>query len=190
MLLVAWAESRYPRGLTCPRPRLRRGCPAVLIPQGGCGGSAAGRLRGRLHRSSSLGPSLRSGLPPLHCAPRRSQDRPHGHRLPASHGRWQRALNSTAAVARGLKRPGAGRRWGDVGSAEARRLRGSERSEPRRQTHWRLSERSERSERSEFASGHEAEHWKAPLAQPRARTPEPQRLPAPGRAATKVTCKP
>jgi hypothetical protein len=177
------AGRRYPLGLMCPRPRLRRGFPALLATRGGCGGSAAGRLRARLHRSSSLGPRLRRGLPPLRCAARRFQNRPSGHRLPASHGRRQRVLNSTAAAAPGLKRPGAGRRWGDVGSVEKRRVPGRARQRASKTDSRSLSERSERSERSEFCAAQVPEHRRAPSAQPRARTPEPQRLPAPGRSA-------
>jgi len=67
--------------------------------------------------------------------------------------------------------------------AEARRLRGSERSEPRNLTRRRLFEHSERSERSEFDGGHEVEHCREPSAQPRAPVNEPRRLPAPGRSA-------
>ena len=171
----------------CPRPRLRRGCPAVLIPRGGCDDSAAG-LNGPLHRAFSLGPLLRSGLPPLHCAPRRSQNRPSEYR-PSAWKPWS-CSKAFECAPRGCstvpnrprwKRPGAGRWRGDFGSAEKRRLRGSE---PRELTRWRLSERSERRERSEFDSGHGAEHRTAPSAQPRARTHEPRRLSAHGRSVT------
>jgi hypothetical protein len=191
VLVLVRARNRYPLGLMCPRPRLRRGCPALLTPRGGCGGSAAGRLRARLHRSSSLGPSLRAGLPPLRCAARRFQNRPSGYRFLASHGRWQgTVLNSSCQRHPRLLRPGAGRRWGDVGSAEGRRVPGRARQRASKTDSRSLFERSERSERSEFCAAQVPEHWKAPLAQPRARTPEPQRLPAPGRAATTAPRKP
>jgi len=90
-------------------------------------------------------------------------------------GRFRGADNEVAV--KGNKRAAL------VSRSQTRRLRGSERSEPRNLTRRRLFEHGERSERSEFDGGHEAEHCREPSAQPRAPVNEPRRLPAPGRNA-------
>ena len=179
------AECRFPLGLRCPRPR-----PA-----------AKGALRCSRHGAAAMTPHrawTARCIEPSRSVHGCAVDFPRAAALlgasniapaetgiqPGMVGGGAERLNFSVAEAPGWHRQGTGRRWGDVGSAEARRLCGSERSEPRELTRWRLSERSERSERSEFDSGHGAEHRREPSAQPRARTNEPLRTPAHARPQT------
>jgi len=183
----ARAGSRYPLGLMSPRPRPEgRGFPVVLglvatveltpLTDVRCARTIASESVYEA-RWRALPQALRSSALPK--SPERVPA-PSLQRSAAGRGACIRCF----AIAPTMDSAGGRQAVGRFRGAEAHRLCGSKRSEPRKQTHCRLFEHSERSERSEFDSGHKAEHCREPSAQPRAPVNEPRRLPAPGRTAT------